>query len=105
MEREPGAAGMVTAGGVDEEHVGALWQSADGRREERALTQSEEAGLVGSRCATRQRRGGDQAPAANERRAGPGRFAAPARACISIDGCASYAGGSNAESEEEEDDG
>ena len=46
LEREPGTARMVAAGGVDEQHVGKLLEPAHRRLEQRALAQGEHARLV-----------------------------------------------------------
>ncbi len=46
MKRQTGAARVIASRGVDQEHVGHLWEGSDYSFQERPLPQRQQAGLI-----------------------------------------------------------
>jgi hypothetical protein len=75
MKGQPGLPGMVPAGGVDEHHVGSLWERHDRGLQQRPLAQGEEARLVGRQGPSLDGRVHRPTPRADEARRRPGSLA------------------------------
>ena len=78
MKRQTSAAWMVASCGIDQHHVGEIWQRSYCGLEQQTLAKSEVPGLVGGFRPTARHRTTDDSPIAGERRPSPTDLTAPA---------------------------